>query len=280
MLAPLMVGLTVLAIYPFIYLLFLAFSESTLATQFRGWVGWENFVWTLTGTNFLDTLWRTIIFAVATSSIQMVFGFAIAWLLYTSFQNGKLIRALILIPLMTPPVAVGVTWKLLLNSNGWVNSALINAGFLTEPISFLGTSALAFPAIMMADTWQWTPFIVILCYASLVGFPKSVIEAAAIDGAYTRQLLFKIIIPGLWPSLLAIFVIRLIMAFKTFDLIYVMTFGGPGNATNVSSFEIWKTAMREFDLGLAASQTLLLAITVSIVTLPIILMHKASEKKR
>lgn len=280
MLAPLMLGLTVLAIYPFIYLLFLSFSESTLATQFRGWVGWGNFAWTFTGTNFVDSLWRTVFFAVAASSVQMVLGFSIAWLLYTSFQNGKLVRALILIPLMTPPVAVGVTWKLLLNSNGWVNGALINMGFLTEPISFLGTSALAFPAIMMADTWQWTPFIVILCYASLVGFPKSVVEAASIDGAYTRQLLFKIVIPGLWPSLLAIFVIRLIMAFKTFDLIYVMTFGGPGNATNVSSFEIWKTAMREFDLGLAASQTLILAITVSIVTLPVILLHKASEKKR
>ena len=160
-------------------------------------------------------------------------------------------------------MAVGVTWKLLFNSNGWINSVLMSIGLTDAPIAFLGDTAYALPAIMVADTWQWTPFIVILCYAALVSLPRSVFEAAAIDGAYQRQTLFRVILPMLWPQLLAIFLIRVIIAFKTFDLIYVLTFGGPGNATNVSSFEIWKTAMREFDLGLAAAQTLMLAIVVT-----------------
>lgn len=280
MLSPLIVGLTIFAFYPFVFLILLSFSDSNLATQFRGWVGWDNFVWTFVGTDFVETLVRTVVFAVSVSALQLCLGFAIAWLLYTSFQKQRFVRALILLPLMTPPVAVGVTWKLLFNSNGWINSALMNLGLISEPISILGDGAYAFPAIMMADTWQWTPFVVILCYASLVALPRSVFEAAAIDGAYTRKTLTRIVIPMLWPSLLAIFLIRLIMAFKTFDLIYVMTFGGPGNATNVSSFEIWKTALREFDLGLAAAQTLVLAIVVTLVTLPVVLWHKSMDRKR
>lgn len=279
MLAPLVTGLAVFAVYPFVFLILLAFSDSTLATQFRGWVGLENFSWTFVGTDFSASLGRTIVFAFSTSLLQMVLGFVIAWILYRSVQQGRLIRALILLPMMTPPVAVGVTWKLLLNANGWVNSALMRQGIINEPIAFLGEGQHAFVSVMMADTWQWTPFIIILCYAALSSLPKSVFEAAAIDGAYTRQTLFNIIIPMMWPSLLAIFLVRLILAFKTFDLIYVMTFGGPGNATNVSSFEIWKTAMREFDLGLAAAQTLILAIVVSVCTLPIILWHKYSEAR-
>ena len=280
MLTPLVLGLTIFAIYPFVFLLFLSFSDSTLATQFRGWVGWDNFIWSLEGTDFASSTMRTIIFAVLVSALQLCLGFAVAWLLYTSFQQKKFVRALILLPLMTPPVAVGVTWKLLLSSNGWVNNALIRWGVVTELIPFLGEGTYAFASIMMADTWQWTPFVVILCYASLVSLPRSVFEAAAIDGAYTRQTVFWIVIPMMWPSLLAIFLIRLIMAFKTFDLVYVLTFGGPGNDTNVASFEIWKTALREFDLGLAAAQTLMLAIVVTLVTLPVVLWHKSLDHKR
>ena len=280
MLAPLVIGLTVFAVYPFVFLIFLSFSDSTLSTQFSGWLGWDNFSWTFEGTDFVETVWRTIFFALTTSVIQICLGFLIAWLLFTSFQQNRIVRALILLPLMTPPVAVGVTWKLLFNSNGWFNSVLMSIGLTDAPIAFLGDTAYALPAIMVADTWQWTPFIVILCYASLVSLPRSVFEAAAIDGAYQRQTLFRVILPMLWPQLLAIFLIRVIIAFKTFDLIYVLTFGGPGNATNVSSFEIWKTAMREFDLGLAAAQTLMLAIVVTLVTLPLVVWHRIVDARR
>ncbi|WP_421850411.1 carbohydrate ABC transporter permease [Oricola sp.] len=280
MLAPLIFGLVVFAVYPFVFLVFLSFSDSTLANQFNGWLGWDNFVWSFEGTDFPETLQRTIIFALSASVIQMCAGFMIAWLLFTAFQDQKFVRALILLPLMTPPVAVGVTWKLLFNTNGWFNTALMSLGLVSEPISFLGEGHYAFPAIMAADTWQWTPFIVILCYAALVSLPKSVFEAAAIDGAYRRQMLLHVIVPMLWPQLLAVFLIRLIIAFKTFDLVYVLTFGGPGNATNISSFEIWKTAMREFDLGLAAAQTLILAVVVTVVTLPVVLWHKHVDARR
>ncbi|MFC4171406.1 carbohydrate ABC transporter permease [Microvirga sp. GCM10011540] len=280
MLAPLVLGLTVFAVYPLVYLIGLAFTRSELGRQFQEYVGWENFDWALTGTIFPTSLWNTVIFAFVVSGAQLVLGLAIAYLLYRYARTGRIIRTLILLPMMTPPVMVGVAWKLILNpSGGWLNGVLLRSGLIERPVSFLGDAQLAFPSIMLADTWQWTPLVVILCFAALQSLPKDVFEAAAIDGAYDGAIFWRLTLPMIAPSLVAIFLMRLVMAFKTFDLVYILTFGGPGNATSIASFEIWKTALREFDVGLAAAQTLLLAITVSIVTLPVVIIFNWVERR-
>lgn len=280
MLTPLVVGLTVFAIYPLVYLIALALTRSDLSRPFQRWEGLGNFTWTFEGTDFPAALWHTITFSIGVSAIQTVLGLAIAYLMFRWLNTGRILRTLILLPLMTPPVMVGIAWKLMLNpAGGWFNGVMLRSGLISEPISFLGSNSLAFPSVMVADTWQWTPFIVILCFAALQSMPKDVYEAAEIDGAYEGTIFWRIVLPLLAPSLAAVFLLRLIMAFKTFDLIYILTFGGPGNATNIASFEIWKTALREFDIGLAAAQTLVLAITVTLVTLPVVFLYNRLERQ-
>ena len=279
MLVPVMVGLATLFLYPFVYLIGLSFSKSTLANTFQKWVGWDNFDWMFTGTDFTSSIMTTVIFAVSVSILQIVLGLLIAYLLYTSVKNGRILRALILLPLMTPPVMVGIAWKLLLSPTGWINSLLSRAGLIEQPISILGDQRFAFPSIMLADTWQWTPFIVILSYAALQSLPEDVFEAAALDGAYGRTTFFKLTLPMLAPALLSILLIRMIMAFKTFDLVFVLTQGGPGGSTDVSTYTIWRTALQEFDLGLASAQTLFFAVVISLVTLPIVLLNNKVEAR-
>lgn len=281
MVAPLVAGLAVFAAYPLVYLLGLAFTRSDLGSQFQGFVGWENFTWVLNETIFPKSLRNAVVFAVFASAIQLCLGLFIAHLLSSYVREGRILRTLILLPLMTPPVMVGIAWKLILSpAGGWLNTVLIGIGLVDAPVSFFGSRNLAFPAIMLADTWQWTPLIVILCLASLVSIPDDVYEAAAIDGAHRRCTFWKITLPMIAPSLAAIFLLRLIMAFKTFDLVFALTAGGPGNATTIATFEIWKTAMREFDVGLAASQTLMFALAVSIATLPVVMLFNYLEGRR
>jgi len=278
---PLMAGLAIFAGYPLVYLVLLAFSRSDLGQQFQGFVGLENFDWALSGTNFSGSVGHAILFALIVSLVQLALGLYLAVILSKIVRGGRWLRTIVLLPLMTPPVMVGIAWKLILNpSGGWLNGILLRTGLIDDPISFFGNHDLAFPAIMLADTWQWTPLIVNLCFAILQGVPHDVEEAAALDGAYPKRIFWTVTLPMIAPALLSVYLLRVIMALKTFDLVYTLTFGGPGNATNIATFEIWKTALREFDVGLAAAQTLMFAITVSVVTLPIVLLHNHLEKRR
>lgn len=278
---PLMAGLAIFAGYPLVYLVLLAFSRSDLGQQFQGFVGLENFDWALSGTNFSGSVGHAILFALIVSLVQLALGLYLAVILSKIVRGGRWLRTIVLLPLMTPPVMVGIAWKLILNpSGGWLNGILLRTGLIDAPISFFGNHDLAFPAIMLADTWQWTPLILILCFAILQGVPHDVEEAAALDGAYPKRIFWTVTLPMIAPALLSVYLLRVIMALKTFDLVYTLTFGGPGNATNIATFEIWKTALREFDVGLAAAQTLMFAITVSVITLPIVLLHNHLEKRR
>lgn len=278
MLAPLVVGLTVFALYPLAYLLALSVTDSTLGQPLREWVGLDNYDWALFGAGFTGTLVRTALFAIPVSLIQLALGLGVALLLHEAVRSGRIVRALFLLPLMTPPVMVGIAWKLILApGGGWLNGLLQHWGLIVEPISFLGSQDFAFPAVMLADTWQWTPFVAILCYAALQSLPKDVYEAAALDGAYAGTIFRTIVLPMLAPALVAIFLLRMIIAFKTFDLVYILTFGGPGNATNLSSFAIWKTSLREFDVGLGAAQTVIFGVLVGLLTLPVTWAYRRAE---
>jgi multiple sugar transport system permease protein len=180
---------------------------------------------------------------------------------------------------MTPPVMVGIAWKLILApAGGLLNGVLMNLGITDAPISFLGTAGLAWLSVGVADVWQWTPFIAILSFAAIASLPGDVFEAAAIDGASAWQTFRKILLPLLAPQLAAIFLLRLVIAFKIFDLIYVLTFGGPGFHTTTASFHIWRRALEQFDVGRAAAETLIFTLVVGLVTLPVVWLAKRATK--
>ncbi len=128
----------------------------------------------------------------------------------------------------------------------------------------------AWATVIVMDVWHWTSLVALLCYAALKALPHDVYEAAALDGAYARRQLFTITLPMMKPALVAIFLIKLVIAFKTFDLVYILTFGGPGTSTGTSSFLIWRTTLRQFDVGSGAAMTLLFALAVTVITLPVV----------
>lgn len=272
--APMVVGLAAFALYPLLYLVALSASESLLGKTFQTWVGFDNFAQALGDKVYTDALLRSALFAIPVSLVELVFGVAIALLLVGFVRAGGPLRTLILLPLMTPPIVVATAWKLIFNpTGGLLNGVLLDLGLIDRPVSYLGQSPWAFVSIAVADAWQWTPFVALLAFAALVSLPAETNEAALTDGASGWRAFWTISLPMVGPALAAIFLLKVIIAFKTFDLVYALTFGGPGFDTNMGTFQIFRVALREFNVGYGAAQTLLFGLLVGLATLPIVLLR-------
>lgn len=270
MLAPSALGLLLVAGLPLLYVLALAFSRSTLGQPLQAWVGLAHFGALLGDGRFAETLLRSVLYALPSALTQVALGLGLA-LLLQGLRQGRFVHSLILLPLMTPPVLVGVAWKLLLApQGGLLNSALQALGWSGAPLSVLGSQTWALPAVALADTWQWLPFGTILCFAALQNLPAEVYEAAALEGVRPHRVFLKITLPLLAPTLLGLVLLRVVMALKTFDLVYILTAGGPGRSTALASYEVWKTGFHNFDIGLAAAQTLLFGALVGLLCWPLL----------
>jgi multiple sugar transport system permease protein len=268
------VGLLVFAVYPLVYLLVLSASKSLLGKPFQAWIGWENYRAAFADRGFIEALLRSVGFALPVTIAEVVLGLAIALLLQRSVRGGHVVRTLILLPLMTPPVMVAVAWKLILSPvGGLLNAALLGLGVVDKPVSVLGSTLWAFPSIAVADAWQWIPFVVLLVFAALLAQPTDIREAATIDGASEWRIFRDVTLPMLMPALVAIALIRFIMALKLFDLVYALTQGGPGFDTTVGSFFIYRLALEQFDVGYAAALTVLFGLFVGLVTLPVVMLR-------
>lgn len=277
--APLVVSLLITTVYPTIFLIALATTKSTLGKPFRDFVGLKQILQALADPNFHNAVLKSVLFAFSSAFVELLIGFALASLFVALLKAGRYLLTLVLLPLMTPPVMVGIAWKLILApSGGLLNGLLLRWGFIDAPMSFLANPTLAWISIGVADLWQWVPFVTILCFAALVSLPDGVREASQIDGAGPWQRLRHVILPLVAAPLASIFLLKLIIGFKLFDLVYVLTFGGPGFTTTNATFGIWRLAFEQFDVGRAAAQTLVFAIVIGIVTLPVVRLHqRASE---
>lgn len=279
--APLVVALLVTTLYPTLFLIALATTKSTLGKPFRKFVGTDQFVATLTDGNFQIAVAKSIAFAFASATVEVAVGFLVALAFVTLLKLGRTLLVIALLPLMTPPVMVAVAWKLILApAGGLLNGLLMKAGIIDAPLSFLATPFLAWLSIGVADLWQWVPFVAILSFAALLSLPDGVQEAAMVDGASPLQRLRHITLPLVAAPLASIFLLKLIIGFKLFDLVYVLTFGGPGFATTTATFGIWRLALEQFDVGNAAAETLVYAIVIGIVTIPVVRLHRLASENQ
>lgn len=277
--APIGLALLVTTVYPTIFLLALAGTKSTLGKPFAKFVGFKNVLAATGDPIFLASVGKSLAYGLATSAVQLAVGLAVALLFTSLLKAGRVLVSLVLLPLMTPPVMVGIAWKLILApAGGWLNGVLLDLGVVDAPLSFLGTPVLAWISIAVADLWQWTPFVVILCFAALATLPEGVREAAIVDGAGPVQAFRHVTLPLIAAPLASIFLLKLILSFKLFDLVYILTFGGPGFTTTTAGFGIYRLAMNEFDVGKAAAETLIYAVVVGLVTLPVVKLHRRLEE--
>ena len=270
LLAPAVMAIAIIAIYPLGYIIAASFSESSLGRPFTEWVGFDNFAALLGDGVTLPSLGRSLLFAIPSALIALVAGLVVALSLDAAVKGGRVIRVLLLLPLMTPPVMAGVIWKLMLApTGGLLNNIGQSFAPGSEPFLFLGSSPAAMISVILVDAWQWTPFCVLLVFAALQTLPTEVYEASQVDGAGVWQTFWRIPFPLVLPSLITVLLLKLVVSFKVFDLVFIMTSGGPGFDTTVSSFQIYRTGLQTFDVGAAAAQTIAFLVLVTIVILPL-----------
>jgi multiple sugar transport system permease protein len=263
---PTILVLLIFSLFPFFYILGLSLTDSTLARPFQDFLWLSNYQRALNDDIFQASITNTIWFAFAVTIIESLLGFVLALFFYRSMRAGRYLRTLALLPFIAPPVAIAMIWRLIYDPvAGLLNHYLTRLHLIERPIAFLGDPRLAMASIMAVDVWQWTPFIFILALAALQSLPTEPYEAAAVDGASGRQMFRYLTLPLVAPALLVIALIRLIGAFKIFDLVYILTFGGPGSLTQVASFYIYKTGFSQFKSGYAAALTVVLLIVMAII---------------
>jgi multiple sugar transport system permease protein len=216
---------------------------------------------------------NTLVFAVFAVGGQMLLGFMLALLCVRVTSGRVLYRTIFILPILIPGIVVGAMWKLLLNFDfGLVNQLVGLAGF--DPINWLGARETALASVILVDIWHWTPFCFLLFLAGLESLPQDIYEATKIDGATIWQELVYVTLPMMLPTIVVTFAFRLILAFKVFDEVYLLTGGGPGTATEVLSFTLYQRFFREDKTGYGA------AMSMSIILLVCILLIFALSARR
>ena len=262
-LMPAVVWVLVFTIFPLLYAVYNSFFSFRYGS-INQFIGLGNFGRLFTDGNLHSALWVTITFVAVTVSVEMILGFSLALIFNREIYGKNVWRALMTLPLFATPVAMGYLGiTLFYETNGPVN-ALVSALGGTPP-PWLSNPFWAPIAVMIIDIWQWTPFVFLVSLAGLQGLPEDIYEAARVDGGSGIQLFRHVTLPLMAPILWLILLLRLVESFKVFDIPASLTLGGPGRATEVYSLFTYRTALRFFDHGYAATQGFLLLVIVSII---------------
>jgi multiple sugar transport system permease protein len=183
-----------------------------------------------------------------------MFAFALALLLSKGGWLRRSVQALLILPFAMSPALVGVSWRFMFNPEFGLFAALFGAVFpALAGINWLATPELAFMALVMADVWAWTPFMTLILIGGLAAIPRDTVEAASVDGASGLRTVFEIIIPQLMPVLAVVLILKTIFSMKAFDIIFMLTQGGPGTATQTLVYHAYLNGFKYYDMGYAAA---------------------------
>lgn len=260
--SPALLLLLGMSVFPLLWALYLSFTDYS-ATRATGadFVGFDNYTTILTSSEVHKRALTTLLYVVGAVALQTVLGFSIAFLISRRTRGRGALTTLFLVPMMLSPVVVGLFWKFMLDAQfGVINSMLGSLGF--GQVEWLTRQRTALVSLIVVDTWQWTPFIMLIALAGLTAVPAYLYEAASIDRASEWFRFRHITLPMVWPLLLIAVMFRAIEAFRLFDLVYILTSGGPGVSTETLSFHVYKVAFLGFNTGTASAYGILMVLVV------------------
>ena len=262
---PAFIALALVLIYPLGYNVWISLHVDRLSAQDGEFVWLENYAKVFESGQLLGTLGRTLVFTLGSLVLQFIVGFASALALEAFPRAARIIRPLLLTPWVMPGVAVATIWLAILNPiSGLANRLLGLVG--VEPIQWLATPALAMFSLIVVNTWKSAPYWMLMLSAGLKTVPKELAEAARMDGASYLRVVWHVYLPGIRPVLATTSLLAFIWTFNYFDLAYLLTNGGPGDATTTLPFAIWESALKfnRFDQAAAYSVLSILLTGVAI----------------
>lgn len=256
--------------YPIIYNWLISMQDvtaKTLGSAVRDFIGFKNFQVIFADATFRAALMHTFVYTIGCLVFQFLFGFLFALFFARKFTFSKPIRGFIVISWMLPVTVTALVFKFMYADNGIINTILLNLHLIKEPIGWLLEGKTAMIGLIIANSWVGIPFNMLLLTTGLNEIPADIYEAASIDGATKLQQLFRITIPLLKQTILSALVLGFVLTFKVFDLVYVMTGGGPVDATEVLSTYSYKLSFQMFHFGEGAAVANVLFVCLLVVAL-------------
>jgi multiple sugar transport system permease protein len=260
--APTVIVLLVITAYPLAYNIWNSFHHDVVNSGLPvTFAGWDNYTRIFTDNTFLPALAHTAGFTVVSVALETVIGLAVALALNQRFRGRGLVRAAVFIPWAVPTVVSAMLWKTMFDPQfGFVNYILVKLHLPLAHTTWLAGTWTSWVAILIADAWRNTPFMAIVLLAGLQVIPRDIYEAARIDGASAWQTFRRLTLPLLRPALLVALIFRTLSAFLIFDVVYVMTGGGPGTSTNVLSYLNWQAFLVDSDFGYGGAISVALVV--------------------
>ncbi|NRA86619.1 MAG: sugar ABC transporter permease [Rhizobiales bacterium] len=280
LLAPAGIILLLALLYPIGYMVYASFLDWS-PSQHIGqaeFIGLRNYINLWNDAAFFESFGVTLKFAFFVVVLEMIIGVGLALLLDREIRGMSVLRVIFILPMMIAPIVVGLMWRYMYHPTvGVFNRTLKEWGF--ESIPWLSDSGWAFYGVIIADVWQWTPFIFILALAAMQGLPRSALEAAELDGAGEWQKIVHIKLPLMLPVLIITLLLRLIDAFKVLEVVLIMTNGGPGLSTEILALRIFRTAQEFQELGYSAAMSNILLILLMLLTIAMFVYNKIQENR-
>tara|TARA_Y100000996_G_scaffold396465_1_gene362583 strand:- start:804 stop:1682 length:879 start_codon:yes stop_codon:yes gene_type:complete len=267
--APSVLIILLIILFPITFALISSFFDYTLINKsFNNFIGLENYNNSIKNEQLFNSISVTFMFVVLVVAFEFLLGFFIALLLNSIEKFKSVYYFILLLPLLINPIVVGLIWRMFLHPQLGILNYLLSLVAI-DPINWLGDPKMAFVTIIFVDIWHQVSFMIILLLAGLSAIPKEPYEAARSDGANMFDCFYHITLPYMRPVIIITILIRLIFAIKTYDLIYIMTKGGPGDATDLISYYIYRSAFISLNLGEAAAMSTILLFIIVILTLPL-----------
>lgn len=263
-LLPLFVLVIGLIVYPFFRAISLSFTDKMVGYPER-FVGLRNYVYLAHDDAFRTVVRNSFVFTLVSVGLKLLTGLAMALVLHATWRWRNVFRGLLLLPWITSTVIIALTWRWMFDAfpgRGFFNSVLLDAGLLTRPIAFMATPAGAMAAVIVANWWRGFPFFGVSYLAGMAAIPRELYEAAAVDGAGAGRRFWHVTVPGLKHVIIVTTLLSFIMTINDFNIIYVMTRGGPGTATQVFATYSYEVAFHQLRWGRG--------VTISIYLVPIL----------
>ncbi len=275
--SPAAIVVFILMIFPVFYTVYMSvhswFASSLTRPEF---IGIKNFQRAFfEDERFRNALWLTLYFTALATALQVVLGVALALLLNRPFRGKGFFRSIFLLPMVATPVAIALVWMMMYNPTLGVMNYIVGLVKL-GPFKWVSDANLVIPALAIVDTWEWTPLITLITLAGLATLPLEPYESALIDGATPAQMFWRITLPLLRPTIMVALLFRSIDCLKTFDIIYVMTAGGPGFASETLNVYTFQVGLFDFHIGYACSLLVILFTLVLAVSLLLIKVRRGS----
>jgi len=270
LLVPAFIIVLATTLYPLAYSFVTSFREWDLTESRRpgGFVGFENYTYAASESAFLNSLWVTFVFVVASVVMTVVLAMALALLLRRKGPMHTFTRVILILPFAMSPALIGVSYRFMFNPEFGVLAKGLGAAFpALQGVPWLADPDLAMGILVLTDVWHWTPYMTFMCLGGLASIPRETEEAARMDGASSLRIVFGIILPQMRGVILVMAVLKTIFALKMFDQVVTLTGGGPGTSTETLAYFIFNVGFRWFDMGYASALAWILTAIMMVISM-------------